>query len=435
MRNRLTKASNAAALGALLLFLVPTACDTLDNPLDVESASRIPADQIETPGNALLLSNGAIGDLECAFNAYVVLGGLVGEELIDATQTANRFPYDSRNTVPTDSRYSTGGCTTLGVYTPLQTARSSNDNMLTRLKSWSDVDVAAGPGRPNRTNLIGIAAAYSGYAYLLLGEGFCTMALSTINPDRTVEYGAEIQRDSVFRAAEARFSEAITAATAAGNNDIRNMALVGRARARLNLANYAGARADAAQVPVAYNKVVTASTASDRRQNRVYNENSDASSSTSVGLPYRNLNDPRVPVVNTANRSTTGVTLSYQTKYVAATSSIPLATYEEAQLIIAEADIRSGNLANALLILNAERVRGNQGAFTGVTQAAYLAELIDQRRRELFLESHHLGDLIRLGISPQPAAGTAYHGGGAYGNQVCLPLPSIERLNNPRIGG
>ncbi|HLA13483.1 MAG TPA: hypothetical protein VJZ25_00535, partial [Gemmatimonadaceae bacterium] len=64
----------------------------------------------------------------------------------------------------------------------------------------------------------------------------------------------------------------------------------------------------------------------------------------------------------------------------------------------------------------------------------YLAELIDQRRRELFLESHHLGDVIRYGIDLQPAAGTPYHFGGVYGTQICLPLPAAERLNNPLIG-
>jgi hypothetical protein len=105
-----------------------------------------------------------------------------------------------------------------------------------------------------------------------------------------------------------------------------------------------------------------------------------------------------------------------------------------AQLIIAEADIRAGSLATALPILNASRTRGGQAAFTGTTQAEYLAELIDQRRRELFAESHHLGDIIRYNITLQPAAGTPYHFGGTYGNQICLPLPSAERLNNPLIG-
>jgi hypothetical protein len=144
--------------------------------------------------------------------------------------------------------------------------------------------------------------------------------------------------------------------------------------------------------------------------------------------------DTRVPVTATTLVSATGVVHYYQTKYPTTDTPLPLATYEEAQLIIAEADIRANSLATALPIIAASRTRGGQGAFAGTTQAEYLAELIDQRRRELFLESHHLGDIIRFGIVPTPAAGSTYHFGGTYGNQLCLPLPSAERLNNPLIG-
>jgi hypothetical protein len=125
----------------------------------------------------------------------------------------------------------------------------------------------------------------------------------------------------------------------------------------------------------------------------------------------------------------------FQTKYDAVTDPIPLATYEEAQLIIAEAHIRAGRLVDALPIIAASRTRGGQGLFTGTTEAEYLAELIDQRRRELFAEGHHLGDVIRYGIVLTPATGQPYHFGGNYGDQVCLPLPAAERLNNPLIGG
>jgi hypothetical protein len=420
---------------AVAMIIVPTACDTLRNPLDVAPASRIPAVDLETAGNAQILSDGAIADFECAFNSYTVESGVIGEEFIYAQQTASRVPYDRRTTTKDDGDYATNSCTNnLGVYTPLQIARQSNENVLALLKTWTDTDVSAGPGSPNRTNLTAIAAAYAGYAYVLLGEGFCTLAISTVNIDKSVTYGGEIQRDSVFKLAVARFSEAIDAATAAGNTSIKTMAYLGRARAKLNLKDYAGAKADAQQVAAGYVRNVTASDASARRNNRVAAENSSVNRTQSVGTPYRTMGDARVPVTATALVSATGIVHFYQTKYPTTATAIPLATYEEAQLIIAEADIRAGSLATALPILNASRTRGGQAAFTGTTQAEYLAELIDQRRRELFAESHHLGDIIRYNITLQPAAGTPYHFGGTYGNQICLPLPSAERLNNPLIG-
>ena len=431
----LTRKARSTTWMIALALLVPTGCDVLGDPLSVDPASRIPAALLETPGNAQILSDGAVGDFECAFNAYTTQGGTIGEEFIYAQQTASRTPYDRRNTTQNDTDYATNSCQGLGVYTPLQIARQSNENLIRLLNSWTDEQVADGPGSPDRTNLIGIAAAYAGYAQVLLGEGFCTLAISSVNPDKTLTYGGEIARDSVFDLAIARFSEAITAAEDAGNTSIRNMAYLGRARAKLNLGDYPGAKADAQQIPAGFVRNVSASDVIPRRQNRITSENSVTNRGLSVGAPYRTMGDLRVPVTATTLTSATGVVHYYQTKYPGTATPIPLATYEEAQLIIAEADLRANSLGTALPILQASRTRGGQGTFGGTTQAEYLTELIDQRRRELFAESHHLGDVIRFGITLTPAAGTSYHFGGTYGNQICLPLPAAERLNNPLIGG
>jgi hypothetical protein len=424
------------ALIAASLFSALVACEAVKNPLDVEASSRIPAENVETPGNAQLLVDGAIADFECAFAAYVVQSASVGEEFIYAQQTADRVPSDRRNTLPTDPRYAINACTGLGIYAPLQTARTSADNVLADLKVWTDAQVST-----SRSGLTAIAATYSGYSYLLLGEGFCSLAFSKINADRTVDYGGEITRDSTFRIAIARFTEAIAAAqatttpTSAANTEILRTAYLGRARAKLDLRDYPGARADAALVPAGFIRNATYSATVGRRNNLVFADNSITNNSSSIGDPYRSMvNDPRVPVVQGSATSATGIRHWYQTKYTSVAASIPLAKYQEAQLIIAEAEIRAGNLAVALPILNAERARGNQPAFTGVTAADYLAELIDQRRRELFLEGQQLEDIIRLSIPLQPAAGSNYHFGGTYGTQICFPLPSSERLNNPRIG-
>jgi hypothetical protein len=418
----------AAVTGAALLALV--ACETFRNPLQVEGTSRIPAENVETPANAQLLMDGAIADFECAFASYVVESATVGEEFVYAQQTADRVPADARTTLPTDNRYAVNSCTGLGVYSPLQQSRSSADNLLDHLHVWTDAEVPV-----NRTKLIATAAAYAGYSYLLLGESMCTVAFSKINSDRTINYGGEISRDSTFKIAIARFTEAIAAAQATNTTDILRMAYLGRARAKLNLKDYAGAEADAQQIPAGFVKNATYSATVSRRNNLVFNDNAITNRSSSVGEPYRSMTgDPRVPVTATTTTSATGIRHFYQTKYTTVDAPIPLAKYQEAQLIIAEAEIRAGNLANALPILAAERTRGNQPAFTGTTQAQYLAELIDQRRRELFLEGQQLGDIIRYGTVLQPAAGTPYHFGGTYGNQICFPLPSAERLNNPLIG-
>jgi hypothetical protein len=411
-----------AACAALLL--AGAACDGV---FDVATPDRVPSDEAEQPGNAPLLVAGAVAQFECAFGAYTVAGGLIGEELVDATQTANRWPFDQRTLAPSDTRYSTDLCQNLGVYTPLNGARAQADNALRLLDGWTDAQV------PDRTRLIARAAVYAGYSLTLLGEGFCSATISTFDADGEIVYGTELTRAQVLGEAEARFTRALQAAEAAGDGTLRDLARVGRARVRLYLGRYAEARADAALVPAGFVYQVTASTAEGRRNNRVWAENNPLGNATSVGEPYRALNDPRVPVRDKGSTSVTGVRLWEQLKYPQASSPIPLATHEEAQLIMAEADARAGALGPALAVIAAMRTRGNQPAFTGTTQAEVLAEIVDQRRRELFLESHHLGDVIRFGIALRPAQGTTYHGGGTYGNQVCMPLPNVERLNNPSI--
>lgn len=414
----------AAVLTLGLAVMMTTAC-SIDRLLEVESPSRIPAERLEEdPANAELLVNSAIGDFECAAGAYAALGGLIGDELVDATQTADRYPYDRRDMQHNDRRYSEFGCTALGVYTPLQSARAAADNVLRLLNSWTDEQV------PDRAELIARASAYSGYSLVLLGEGFCSVAISTINADRSIDYGGEIQPDSVFRLAEARFTEAL----ASGDPSIRNMARVGRARARLNLGLFAEAKADAEQVPAGFVRNVTASSTSSRRENKIWQQTSQLNSAASVGEPYRSMDDPRVPVVDANRNSAIGVPIFYQTKYPDASSPMPLATYDEAQLIIAEAEIEAGRLDQALLIINAFRSAAGQGPFLSADPAAIRQELIEQRRRELFLEGQHLGDFIRYELPLDPAPGTPYHGSGVYGAQRCLPLPLVERQNNPVLG-
>lgn len=429
-------ASGAAGAWIFALGLLAS-CNTADY-LKVTSPTSIQAKTLESPSNAALLVNGAVSDFDCAFGAYVVAGGLIGQELQDATQTADRWPYDQRLMLSSSARYGTYGCESLGFYTPMQTARVSNDNVRKLLIGWTDAQV------PGRQALIATAAAYEAYAQLLLGEGGCSTVFSTFNADKTVNYGTEITPVQAFDSAITHFTEAITAAQAAGAsaNNILYMAYDGRARAKLDKGDYAGAKADAQQVPAGFHQDMTASGVSSRRYNRVWADNgiagglSNVNQGSSVEAYYRNMNDPRVPVVkaNVPN-SVTGVPIYVQTKYAQSTP-IPIASYTEAQLIIAEADIAPGatnNPAEATAILNASRAAGNEPPLlpTDNLQSA----LIEERRRALFLQGEHLYDLIRFKLPLVPAAGATYPAGGQYGTQLCMPLPDAERFNNPKLSG
>src|SRR5947199_2864955 len=127
-------------MGALAATTV-VGCD-INKALSVQPAALIPAVTLEEPENAALLVAGSASDFDCAFNSYVVVGALIGEEFEDALQTASRWPYDQRSVTANQAMYAQNSCTGLGVYTPLQAARVSNSNVRRLLEGWTDLEVA-----------------------------------------------------------------------------------------------------------------------------------------------------------------------------------------------------------------------------------------------------------------------------------------------------
>jgi hypothetical protein len=416
-------------LAAVVTLLASAGCGSLDRVLAVEPLDRVPATPLESsPANARVLVNGAIADFECAFGAYVVLGGLIGDELGESRSITERKPFDQRTHTSKDRRYAVARCDQLGVYTTLQTARMSAERAILLLEAWTDTEVA------QRDSLLAALHAYAGYSTLLLGEGFCTTVLSTPDTSGTVVFGGEITRDSAFRVAESRFDAAVAVAQEAGESALLNFALVGRARAKLNRGDLASARGDAVRVPSDFRHFMTASASPLRRQNRAWEEQR-AEDIVTVGILYRALGDPRVPVTDMRRNGPLGA-IFFEEKYPTAASPIRIAGGAEAQLIVAEADVAAGtaaSLENARAIIDEFRARGNQPSLTASDAATLRVALIDQRRRELFLEGQHLGDLIRYGVAFTPPAGAPYPGGGVYGSQRCLPLPDVERDNNPAL--
>lgn len=104
-----------------------------------------------------------------------------------------------------------------------------------------------------------------------------------------------------------------------------------------------------------------------------------------------------------------------------------LAKYSEAQLIIAENLANTGNLSGAVAIVSALGTANGQPAFnpSPLTKEAVIAQIIEERRREFFLEGHRLGDLRRYGLPPAPATGTPYVSG--RGGIRCSELFLVAR--------
>ncbi len=404
---------------ALALALLATAsCDAIDKLLTIETPSRLSGDALLVPENATLIVNSAAADFQCAYGGYIVASGLAAGELADGSQTAARWSYDRRDVRPADALYASAGCAGIGVYTPLNTARFTNDQALERLTEWTVQQV------PNRERLITSAAVYSGYSLLLLGEGFCSGAIGA---------SPELTSQQFFDSAKVRFTRAITAAEATGQTELLALARVGRARARLNSGDMAGAAADAAAVPPDFVFALEANTVDGRAQNRVFAQNTR--STTTVAPGYRNLTvggqpDPRVPVRNTGVLAADQNNQYWeQLKYTSLTAPTPLATGVEAQFILAEA--RGGS--EGVAILNALRARAGLPALTAAESSAFVATLFEERSRALWLQGTRWFDERRGNLPQMPVVGAAYPKGGVYGDQRCWPLPDVERLANPNI--
>jgi hypothetical protein len=380
----------------------------------------------------VLLTNGVIADFECAFSRYVVGSGLFVDELSAAIAATANFDYD-RRTLPTGAEYGTVTCGNNQrppIYTTLSTARASGDTVAAKLRGWTDAEVPAGV---SRVKLIGQAAAYTGYSIVLLGESMCSAAINI---------GPELSPAQLFAEAKIRFDSAVVAATAANDPATLNFALLGRARTLLDLGDAAGAATDAAKIPSTFVLNMSTDGVNVRRENFSFlsiNQNSFATVESNFrGVTINGAPDPRVAVTNTGRTGTAaGAQIWTPDKYSALTSAMPIARYAEAQLIVAEAKVAANDLTGAVAAINVVRAsRTGVPAYdgTGQTAAQIKAQIIEDRRRELFLEGHRLGDLRRYGITFTPVAGTAYSaGGGLYGTQTCFPLPDVERVNNPNI--
>src|SRR6185437_612601 len=404
------------------------ACNQL---LDVNNPASVPSDALSDPTLIPTLTAAAMQTLQCGVMQYDAATAMLAGEYWSGNGFVDNHPWEWRGIV--QIKQAPGSCnygrttTAMGYYTPLQQARFQLDDAYNRLGNFTDDQV------PNRADLMATMRAYAGYAYLLLGEGMCTM---------TVDGGPEITRDSTVEIAVSRFTDAITQATAVADQSILNMALDGRARAYLDLKKLPEAAADAQKVPAGFVRVAEFTDGgASNRENRFYNL-TVRNNYLTVPPAYQNLTvngvagnipDPRVQLVNTGKLSNDGVTPWWQQLIYNKGSGgtpIPIASWNEAQLIYAEA---VGGQAG-LDAINAVRTANNVPTLAGPppTGQAYTDLILEERRRQLFAQGQRYGDMLRYDLPFQSGVNRK---GQTYSDMTCTPLPDVETQNNPNLKG
>ena len=430
MRMHLMNA-HARRSAAALLMLGLTATSACNSLLDVSNPASVPAASLDDPTLMPALEAAAIQTLQCGAVNFAATAGMLSGEFWSSNGFVNNHPWEWRGVV--EIKANDGSCnygrnsTFMGFYTPLQQARYQLENTFDRVDKFSDTDV------PTKAKILTEMRAYAGYAYLLLGEGMCTMALDN---------GPEMTRAQVWAIAKDRFNDAITRATAINDASLLNMSRAGLARVNLDLGDMAGAATAARLVPTNFVRNVEFSETVQQRENRIYDLNV-RSDFLSVAPPYQTMTvlingqatpqpDPRVPVRDVGRNAGDGVTRYWQTtKFgtTAATSPLPLASWVEAKLILAEA---VGNTTEGKFAVDSVRATKNIQPLIVNPGDDWTTLVLEERRRQLFSEGQRYADMLRKNLPFQSGVNRK---GQSYSSLTCVPLPDIETRNNPNFGG
>jgi hypothetical protein len=299
---------------------------------------------------------------------------------------------------------------------------------------------------------------YAALVNRMMGECFC----------EAVRDGGPTEPHTVYLTA------AQTYATDAINNTgastaIRQAAYAIRASARLYLGNFAGAAADAGQVPANF---VAVTAPFDQAVQNIVVESNDAAVGGSFRATtawrtffesyFRTSGDLRVRWdtvgVNGVARDGefTGIKWLYQRKYVPTgtvsdrASPIRVISQREMRLIEAEVLLRGGDFNGANAILTALRtgqaVRAGSPALTAwpVTNVQQGWDALKKERSiELWLEARTMGDLRRWIADGTYQANFTIepNRGGILGSEndvsdrirLCFPITRAERITNPNI--
>lgn len=398
-------------------------CDGL---LSVDDPGAITEEQLNDPEMEELIVNGIYSEFQSSFNSLMYWAGSFSDESVQDHTTVSvrnllRFDFDNSNQ------------NNLNLYNALHKSRVMAEDAITRLSDFHD----NASGNLN----IAFAQAYAGYSNIFLGEHFCESA---------IDNGPKITSDDHLERAITQLTDAISTANAATTEPERaehiiNLANLGIARASLQMGNMEDAITHAELVPEDFEAWIYRSTNTGSEQNVWGNQWEATNKIGGVSVEFQNLNDPRVshtqeeyPGLNNNPLVLPYLPLNYEgwnpdnPQPISRDTDVRFASGLEAQYIIAEA---SGPTAETLVFVNERRAVGEQDPEV-LSGDDLMAELRDQRARDLYMIAQRHGDLRRyidlydIDLFP---TGVYPVTGEQYGDNRCFLLPINEINANPNI--
>lgn len=413
MRRRIHRFATLAALLSL------AGCG--DSFFEITDPDQLESSAIDPEADGPALARSAFQNLADAYGnialyvAWWAYEARVGDTFPTRNEFGRRFIDDTNGTLNDD------------VWFPLVRAASTGEQVLGQIQAVGGLPTA-------------IAAFAEGYALLLMAETFCE---GTVAADPS-EPGPRLGTSEMLSLAVERLTLARTEASAAGDAEgeaIAAAALVGIARAELQAGNPAAALAAAQQVPADFEFDFTYVDDAANRGRLGNNLWAFTTARTSLVVPpeymaMADAGDPRISYKD-AQKLAQDSELPFiqQQKYLSYAAPIRLASGLEARYIAAEA---GGDLGEMLSLINERRAVGNQEPFDSADPAAVLAELMEQRARDFWLEGKKMGDYRRNGAAVPyflPDNSEYYKSGvGDVGTQTCWPVPDAEKRTNPNFG-
>lgn len=398
---------------ALLIVLSAVACE-VDNPgriLDVDLNSPA-AMQILVTGMA---ADFARGHRDIGWNNAVLTGDLSG-----TSAYLSRIRHWAGHPQPEDA----------DEYDSVYRASWVAEHGIERMKKVMGDNFSTSP-------LAAEAYVWAGYSNRLLGETMC---------QAVIDGGAPQPRTVYFERAEKHFSNAIQIAQAAGANRLRLAALGGRASVRVILGNWAGALADARQVPDDFVFYVEFSPTSGHPENQIFGENRRR---VNLSVKYTwfehydaEYDDPRTPVFEDPDIRVSADGQSphlAQGKYDGPGADIALTKGAEMRLIEAEYLIRTGAWQAGMEIINGLRAEAGVAPWAASNQEEAYNRLKKERAIVMWLEARRGGDLLRWDTDPvnDPILREMHENApertDLKGREICHPFSRTLVLTNPHI--
>jgi hypothetical protein len=400
--------------GAVLL----ASCGDL---LDVENPGSLADDDLNTPAAMPGLVTGMSFDLSRAIDNVLQNSNIMADDLYHGGSYGPQGLFNRGIIEKEDVN---------GMWGSMHRARWVAEQGLVRMQT------VLGTTAFDASPLAARAYLYAGFANRLLGEHVC---------EAVIDGGGRENHEGHFERAEEQFTEAIRIAgnitSAAVRDSLRRAAYGGRASVRAWLGDWAGAAADAANVPPGYVFVAFYSTNTPAENNDLVFETNNRLEYTVYNTQWAGVfRDPRVPwdtVKTTGGAVQVGqdgrTPFFRQGKYNGLGADVPLTKGTEMLMLRAEERLRADDVPGAMALINQQRAFYHTTAtplpaLTATTAAEAWPILQQERAAVLWMEGRRLWDLRRWNAEPAPIKNTFLDA-----RDQCIPVSENEEQSNPNV--